>query len=107
VGHEGAVLSLLLFLIPGSPKDALCYILGLTPMHWGIFLAISTVGRVPGTLMACLQGAKAFSHQYKTLILLAGTSALILLVFYIYHDRIHQLIKRTKRDKSGITEEGS
>jgi len=37
VGHEGVILSFLPFLIPGFPKDALCYILGLTPMHLGIF----------------------------------------------------------------------
>jgi uncharacterized membrane protein YdjX (TVP38/TMEM64 family) len=106
VGHEGVILSFLLFLIPGFPKDALCYILGLTPMHWGIFLVISTIGRIPGTLMACLQGAKAFDLQYKTLIILSGVSALMLLAFYIYHDEIHQLIKKLKKTKGGATGEG-
>ncbi len=96
VGHEGVIISFLLFLIPGFPKDALCYVLGLTPMHTGIFLLISTLGRIPGTLMACLQGAKAFDAQYKTLIILSGISALVLLVFYIYHDEIHHLIKKLK-----------
>jgi uncharacterized membrane protein YdjX (TVP38/TMEM64 family) len=60
IGHEGVLLSFILFLLPGFPKDALCYILGLTPMHFGIFLFISTIGRIPGTLMATLQGAKVF-----------------------------------------------
>jgi uncharacterized membrane protein YdjX (TVP38/TMEM64 family) len=106
VGHEGLILSFLLFLIPGFPKDALCYILGLTPMHWGIFLAISTIGRIPGTLMACLQGAKAFDQQYKTLLILIGVSTLLLLVFYVYHDEIHHLIKRTKKVKKGASDEG-
>jgi uncharacterized membrane protein YdjX (TVP38/TMEM64 family) len=96
IGHEGVILSFLLFLIPGFPKDALCYILGLTPMHLGIFLFISTVGRVPGTLLACLQGAKAFDHQYKTMVILLGISILVILVFYIYHDEIHQMIKKLK-----------
>lgn len=96
IGHEGVIISFLLFLIPGFPKDALCYVLGLTPMHTGIFLLISTFGRIPGTLMACLQGAKAFDAQYKTLIILSGISVLILLVFYIYHDEIHHLIKKLK-----------
>ena len=94
IGHEGVILSLLLFLIPCFPKDALCYLLGLTPMHLGIFLLISTVGRIPGTLMATLQGAKAFDHQYKTLLILSGMSMLLILVFYIYHEKIHQLIKK-------------
>jgi len=93
VGHEGVILSFLLFLIPGFPKDALCYILGLTPMRLGIFLIISSIGRIPGTLMATLQGAKAFEHQYKTFLILSGISALIILVFYVYHEKIHRRIK--------------
>jgi uncharacterized membrane protein YdjX (TVP38/TMEM64 family) len=99
IEHQGVILSLILFLIPGFPKDALCYILGLTPMHFGIFLIISTLGRIPGTLMATLQGAKAFDHQYKFFLILMGVSTLIILVFYIYHDEIHQLTKKLRREK--------
>jgi len=99
VEHQGAILSFILFLIPGFPKDALCYILGLTPMHLGIFLIISTIGRIPGTLMACLQGGKAFEHQYKTFLILLGISGLLILVFYIYHEEIHNLVKKLKREK--------
>jgi uncharacterized membrane protein YdjX (TVP38/TMEM64 family) len=96
IGHEGVILSFLLFLVPGFPKDALCYILGLTPMHLGIFLIISTIGRVPGTMMATLQGAKAFDHQYKIFFILMGVSVLVILVFYIYHEEIHNWVKKLK-----------
>lgn len=99
VEHQGAILSFILFLIPGFPKDALCYILGLTPMHLGIFLIISTIGRIPGTLMACLQGGKAFEHHYYTFGILLGGSALVILIFYIYHEEIHHLVKRLKGEK--------
>jgi uncharacterized membrane protein YdjX (TVP38/TMEM64 family) len=99
VKHQGAILSFILFLIPGFPKDALCYILGLTPMHLGIFLIISTIGRIPGTLMACLQGGKAFEHQYKTFLILLGISGLLVLVFYIYHEEIHNWVKKFKEEK--------
>jgi uncharacterized membrane protein YdjX (TVP38/TMEM64 family) len=101
VEHEGTILSFILFLVPGFPKDALCYILGLTPMHVGIFLIISTVGRIPGTLMAILQGAKAFEHEYYTFGMLLAGSALVILVFYIYHEEIHNLIKKLKDEKKG------
>lgn len=94
IGHEGVILSFLLFLIPGFPKDALCYILGLTPMHLGIFLIISTIGRIPGTLMATLQGAKAFENLYTLSLTLLVVSSLVILVFYIYHENIHQWIKK-------------
>ena len=97
IGHQGVILSFILFLIPGFPKDALCYILGLTPMHLGIFLIISTIGRIPGTLIATLQGANAFNHQYKAFLILSGISAVVILVFYIYHEEIHRRIKRLKK----------
>ncbi len=99
VEHEGVILSFILFLLPGFPKDALCYILGLTPMHIGIFLFISTVGRIPGTLMATLQGAKAFEHQYKLFLLLLGISAFVILAFYVYHEEIHNKVKKLRRGK--------
>ena len=99
VEHEGVILSFILFLLPGFPKDALCYILGLTPMHLGIFLIISTIGRIPGTLVATLQGAKAFEHQYYTFGILLGATGVIILVFYIYHEEIHNLVKRLKGEK--------
>jgi len=99
VEHEGVIISFILFLLPGFPKDALCYILGLTPMHLGIFLIISTIGRIPGTLMASLQGAKAFEHQYYTFGVLLGASGLVILAFYIYHEEIHNLVKRLKGEK--------
>jgi uncharacterized membrane protein YdjX (TVP38/TMEM64 family) len=100
VEHEGVILSFILFLLPGFPKDALCYILGLTPMHLGIFLVISTLGRIPGTLMAILQGAKAFEHQYYSFGMLLGGSALIILIFYIYHEKIHNLVKKLEGEKT-------
>jgi uncharacterized membrane protein YdjX (TVP38/TMEM64 family) len=99
VEHEGVILSFVLFLLPGFPKDALCYILGLTPMHLGIFLTISTIGRIPGTLIACLQGGKAFDHQYYTFGILLGGSALVILIFYIYHEEIHRFVKSIKGEK--------
>jgi uncharacterized membrane protein YdjX (TVP38/TMEM64 family) len=99
VEHEGVILSFILFLLPGFPKDAFCYILGLTPMHLGIFLIISTIGRIPGTLIAILQGAKVFEQQYYTFGMLLGGSVLVILVFYIYHEEIHNLIKKLKEGK--------
>jgi uncharacterized membrane protein YdjX (TVP38/TMEM64 family) len=97
IGHEGVIISLLLFLIPGFPKDALCYILGLTPMHLGIFLIVSTIGRVPGTWVAALEGAKAYGHHYKTLFILLGVSAFAIMICYYYHERIHTLIKELRK----------
>jgi uncharacterized membrane protein YdjX (TVP38/TMEM64 family) len=94
--REGVIIGFFLFLIPGFPKDALCYILGLTPMRSGIFLMISTIGRIPGTLIATLQGAKVYHHHYTIFFVLVVVSVLITLVFYVYGEEIHNLIKKLK-----------
>ena len=52
--HKGAFLVFLLFLIPGFPKDSLCYILGLGHLTTKEFLIISTVGRFAGTVLLTL-----------------------------------------------------
>jgi uncharacterized membrane protein YdjX (TVP38/TMEM64 family) len=94
--REGVIIGFLLFLIPGFPKDVLCYILGLTPMRSGVFLMISTIGRIPGTLIATFQGAKVYHHHYIIFFVLVGVSTLITLVFYVYGEEIHNLIKKLK-----------
>ena len=43
---------LVVFLIPGTPKDVLTYVAGLTTCPWWRIAAIATVGRVPSTLAA-------------------------------------------------------
>ena len=51
MAHQGTWIAFLLFLIPGFPKDYLCYILGLGHMDLKTFLIISTAGRFLGTVM--------------------------------------------------------
>ncbi|MCH7895737.1 MAG: VTT domain-containing protein [candidate division NC10 bacterium] len=47
-----------LFLIPGFPKDTLSYILGVSPIPLWAFFLVMTVGRMPGTWLLSIQGAK-------------------------------------------------
>lgn len=41
-------------------------------------------------------GAKAFDQQYVTLLILSGISAVVISVFHIYHEEIHQMIKQLR-----------
>jgi uncharacterized membrane protein YdjX (TVP38/TMEM64 family) len=68
----------ILFLIPGVPKDLLCYVAGLTAMHALTFLAISTVGRFPGVLLSCLFGAGLAERDWRMLAI-SGVAGLALL----------------------------
>jgi uncharacterized membrane protein YdjX (TVP38/TMEM64 family) len=62
--RKAAFLVFLLFLIPGFPKDYLCYILGIGPMNTMEFLIISTAGRFSGTVLLTLGGTYIRNQQY-------------------------------------------
>lgn len=51
----------LVFLIPGTPKDVLTYVAGLTPCRWWRVAAIATVGRIPSVVTSTL--AAGFASQ--------------------------------------------
>lgn len=84
MAHKGTFVSFLLFLIPGFPKDALCYILGLSHMDVRSFIVISTVGRLLGTIMLSAQGSCVRNDQHWTFFILLGISGLIFLVGYFF-----------------------
>ena len=54
----------LLFLVPGSPKDILCILLGLTTVPIRMFIALSAVARMPTTAVFSMQGAAFFSRDH-------------------------------------------
>ncbi len=91
--NTGAMLCFLLFLIPGFPKDYLCYLLGLSRMKLRTFLIVSIIGRIPGTYLLTVQGAKFREEQYYQVVIFSVLSALILLVTYLYRDKIYHWIK--------------
>ena len=68
-----------LFLLPGFPKDSLCYLLGMSSMPWPVFLFITGVGRMPGTLLLSWQGAEASSGNWLHLtLMLMGSLAVVI-----------------------------
>jgi uncharacterized membrane protein YdjX (TVP38/TMEM64 family) len=91
--NAGAAISFLLFVIPGFPKDYLCYILGLTGMNLSTFLIVSTLGRMPGTYLLTIQGARIGSGQYETAIVIAVISGLIVFMAYLYRSRLYHWIR--------------
>jgi uncharacterized membrane protein YdjX (TVP38/TMEM64 family) len=91
--NAGVIVSFLLFLIPGFPKDYLCYILGLTGINLSTFLIVSTIGRMPGTYLLTLQGASIGSGHYETAIVIASVSTFVVFIAYLYRGLLFQWIK--------------
>jgi len=95
--HRGIPITFILFLIPGFPKDALSYIIGLSHMRTPTFLILCTGGRLIGTILLSISGSCARNEQNATMLVILGISALITLVAWYYHEDLLRFVRRHKR----------
>ena len=90
----GELVTLVCFLIPGFPKDYLCFLLGVSPLQFGMFLVITFFGRIPGTWLLSIQGAKVRSAEYTQFVIYLLVAATAAVLAYIYRDAIFQWMHR-------------
>ncbi len=91
---KGELVVFLLFLIPGFPKDTLCYILGVSPIPFGTFVLVSTLGRIPGTWLLSVQGTQVRGNHYLGLFVLLALLGVGLLILHFYRHRVYEWVKR-------------
>lgn len=89
----------LLFLIPGIPKDILCYIAGLSPLRFGAFLLISMIGRLPGIIGSAAMGNAAASSRWILTVILIVLSTLLFIFGMIFREKVHVYIERVALKK--------
>ena len=76
-----------LFLLPGAPKDALCYAAGFSHMRVLEFLVISGFGRLPALFASLLVGSRLYSGNLIFLITIGLLATLSFLGYYLYERR--------------------
>jgi uncharacterized membrane protein YdjX (TVP38/TMEM64 family) len=91
---RGPLVCFILFLIPGFPKAALCYIIGLSQMNIWVFIAVSTVGRLFGTILLSLTGDSIRTMRIVVLFIILGLVAVFYLLVYLYR---HRLLEMTRK----------
>lgn len=82
VTHKGLYISFLFFVIPGFPKDSLCYLLGLTHMRFIDLFLMNLIGRLPGTFVLTFQGSAVKHENYLSFFLLLSISVVLIFAFY-------------------------
>ena len=87
---------LILFLIPGTPKDLLVYISGLLPIKPSKFIVISTFARFPSIISSTLAGDSLAIGDWKKSIMLYAIVLLIVGVIILFVDKF---------DKEKVTKE--
>ena len=85
--HKIEHLMLILFLIPGVPKDILVYIGGLLPIKPARFLLIATFARFPSIISSTLAGDKIAVGDWKMSIILYVLVIIIVAIIVYFIDK--------------------
>ena len=93
------LLSFVLFLVPGTPKDMLTYILGLTPMKLTSMLVITTLARLPAVLCSTITGSLAKKGSYTAAIITYGVTMVIAGVCVWWYRKISRQEKEQKANE--------
>ncbi len=76
----------LFFLLPGTPKDLISYLVGMTDMKLSKWIVINLVGRAPAILLSALSGSALGTRRYG----IAGILIVLILIFYVIGTLIYR-----------------
>ena len=88
------LLVFILFLIPGTPKDLLTYVVGLTPMKLTAFLLITTLARIPSVVSSTVTGSLAQKGSYTAAIITYGVTLIVTVICVMWYRRISKQEKQ-------------
>ncbi len=77
----------LLFLVPGTPKDAMCYGAGFSNMRVLEFVVITGLARSPALIASIVLGSQASRRDYDAMVLTAIAVVAAILGYYFYERR--------------------
>lgn len=105
------LLTFLLFVIPGTPKDLFTYAIGLTDMSIPLYIALTTAARFPSVILSTLSGDAVGTKDYRMAVIFVVVTAIVsgvgVLVYKLFSKR-HAERKRaeTKRKQTEADTEG-
>lgn len=83
-------LALAVFLVPGTPKDALTYALALTDLVWWKVAAITTLGRIPSIVSSTAAAALAAEGNWAAVVGMLFVVALIAMAGWLAGSRLRK-----------------
>lgn len=76
---KSETLLFLFFLLPGTPKDLMCYVVGLSNIKLSKWIVINLVGRFPAILLSAMGGDALGEQKYGMFVV----AIVVLLVLYL------------------------
>lgn len=89
----------LLYLMPGIPKDLICYIAGISEIDFARFIIITMAARIPGILGSIMMGSLIQNDQYYIALAIFAAACAIAVLGYIFRDKISAYIDKLKGRK--------
>lgn len=84
----------LLFIIPGIPKDSLCYIAGATTIRFLPFLFLSMLGRLPGIAGSAYIGSAMFQKRWLLAGAIAAAAVVLFVAGYLLRNKIMNVLEK-------------
>ena len=100
IKHQGVIAVFILFVFPGFPKDTLCFFLGFSTIPIKLFMILSSIGRMPGTLMLSLQGSLLLEQSYKMFALIFGICIVLIFITFYYKENLYRWIEKINGTKT-------
>lgn len=82
----------ILFVIPGLPKDSLCYVAGLTSMRFLYFLIVSSAGRMLGIIGSAWIGSLLAEQVILPAVIIMIAATVLFLLGYFFRQKIEDFI---------------
>lgn len=78
----------IIFMIPGTPKDLLCYFTGLTDIKFSLWLLICSLGRLPSIITSTVGGDALGTSNYWFAVAVFAVTMVISLIGLLIYKRI-------------------
>lgn len=93
------VTTFLLFLIPGTPKDVLTYLIGLAPVNIWKYLLITTIARIPSVITSTMGGRMLANSNFKWAIIIFGATLVLSGISYLIYKAYERKHSRQNEDE--------
>lgn len=97
------LVTLVLFLLPATPKDMLTYVAGTTPISMSRFIIISTLARIPSVASSTFIGDSVLSGRWHMAIIIAIITTGLGLVGIFFREQAMAFCQRHSRRRRAGT----
>lgn len=96
-GKKRNILAFTVMLLPGTPKDLICYFAGLTDMKLSEWLILSTIARIPSIATSTIGGNALAERKYLFAIIVFAMTVVISIIGLAVYNKISAYREKKKQ----------